>query len=124
EVGQTQLSQLLQRRPQRYLQEHFPPPPYSSSPSPFDRTLAFMQRLAASAVTGDLSTEMIKLLGSQPADKPAFELIRDLADVFCESAVELESELLKKSAQEALLMSIDVEAGCSVTEFRDLLRAY
>src|SRR4051812_15149120 len=121
ESGKTQLAQQLERLLQRYLQNHFPAPPYSSSPTPFARTIAFMQRLAASAVTGDFSTEMIKLLGSQPADKTAFELIRDLADVFCESAVELESELLKKSTQEALLMSIDVEAGCSVTEFRDLL---
>src|SRR5260370_32823296 len=114
----------LEKLLQQYLQTHFPAAAHSSSPKPLNTTIMFVQRFASSAGTAEFSSELARLLGSRPIPKTALELVTDLADVFCQSAEGIESDLLKKSVQEALLMSIDVQAGSSVSEFRDLLREY
>jgi hypothetical protein len=120
----TEFAGHLEKLLQQYLQIHFPPSAHSSSPEPLITTVMFVQRFAASAGTGEFSSDLARLLGSQPIPKTALELVTDLADVFCQSAEGIESDLLKKAVQEALLMSIDVQADSSVSEFTDLLRGY
>jgi len=54
----------------------------------------------------------------------ATKLIGTLADVCSPSTKGIESHLLRKSLQEALLMSIDVQGDCTVVQFAYLLREF
>jgi hypothetical protein len=108
---------------QRYLQIHFGPAAYRSS-DPLLAAIILVERFASSANTDQFSVGLTKLLGSRVIVVAATELIGDLANVFCRSAEGIESDLLKKSLQEALLISIDVRGDSTVTQFRDLLREF
>jgi len=108
---------------QNYLQIHFGPAAYRSS-DPLLATIILVERSASSANTDQFSVGLTKLLGSRPIPATACELIGDLADVFCPSAEGIESDLLKKSLQEALLASIDVQGDSTAVQFRDLLREF
>ena len=124
EPRKAELAAYLEKLLQQYLQNHFPPGQASSSPRPLNTTAMFVQRFASCVMADEFSSELAKLLGSRQIPETSLELVQDLADVFCESAEGFESELMLKSVQEALLLSIDVQADCSVIEFRDSLRKY
>jgi hypothetical protein len=108
---------------QNYIQTHFGPGVFRSR-DPLLTAIILVERFASSTNSEQFSAGLTTLLGSRPIGATATQLIEDLADVFCQSARGVESDLLKKSLQEALLISIDAKGDSTVVQFRDLLREF
>ena len=108
---------------QNYLQTHFGPTANRAS-DPLLATINLVERFASSVNTDQFPVGFTKLIGLQPPMGTATKLIGNLADVCSPSTQGIESHLLRKSLQEALLVSIDVQGDCTVVQFAYLLREF
>src|SRR5438046_512436 len=108
---------------QRYLQIHFSSADLRSN-APLFATVLRLQKFALSVATDEFQAQISAVLPSPEMPETAIELVEHLANAFCPSFAGVESDLLKKSFQEALLTSIDVQGDSSVPEFRQLLQRF
>ena len=108
---------------QNYFQTHFGPAAHRAG-DPLLATINLVERFASSANTEQFPAGFTKLIGLRPPRGTATKLIGTLADVCSPSTQGIESHLLRKSLQEALLMSIDVQGDCTVVQFAYLLREF
>src|SRR5437660_6883477 len=108
---------------QNYFQTHFGPAAHRAG-DPLLATINLVERFASSDNTEQFPAGFTKLIGLRPPRGTATKLIGTLADVCSPSTQGIESHLLRKSLQEALLMSIDVQGDCTVVQFAYLLREF
>jgi hypothetical protein len=108
---------------QRYLQTHFGPADLRSN-APLCAAVLRIQKFAISVRTDEFEAQIGAVLPSGHMPATAAELIQHIADAFCPAFAGVESELLRKSLQEALLTTIDVQGDSSVPEFRQLLHRF
>lgn len=108
---------------QEYLETHFGPADFRSD-APLFATVLRIQKFASSAATDEFEAQIGAVLPSSQMPATATELVEHLANAFCPSFAGVESDLLKKSLQEALLTSIDLQGDASVSEFRELLQRF
>jgi len=108
---------------QKYLQDHFGPADLRSN-APLFAAVLRLQKFAASVATDEFHSQIRAVLPSCKMPEAATELIDNIANAFCPSFAAIESELLKKSLQEALLTSINVEGDATVDQFRELLQRF
>jgi hypothetical protein len=108
---------------QKCLQTHFGAADLRSN-APLFATILRLQKLASSVATDEFESQLNAVLPSPQMPATATELVEHLANAFCPAFAGVESELLKKSLQEALLTSIDLQGDASVPEFRELLQRF
>ena len=108
---------------QQYLQTHFGTANLRSN-APLFATILRLQKFASSVATDEFESQLGAVLASRQMPATATEFVERLANAFCPAFAGVESELLKKSLQEALLTSIDLQGDASVSEFRELLQRF
>jgi hypothetical protein len=110
---------------EQYLQTRFGPSD-SEPRSELPVTLSRVREFVSSVKADRFDVAVSKALAPRPVPRTATELVSDLANTFCHDFTGLESDLLKKSIQEALLFTVGVDGTVSVRQFgntfRDFLR--
>jgi hypothetical protein len=108
---------------EQYLQTRFGPPegqPRPEVPITLNRVRDFV-----SSVNADrFDVAVRKALAPRPVPRTATELVSDLANTFCHDFTGLESDLLKKSIQEAFLFTAGVDGGATVLQFGNTFRDF
>jgi hypothetical protein len=80
-------------------------------------TLARVHEFVSSLNTDQFDVAVGKILAPRPVPQTTIELVSDLANSFCRDFNGLESDLLKKSLQEAFLFSVGVDSAATVPQF-------
>src|SRR5437868_4305968 len=119
----TMLPADVERRLDKHFQAHFDSPA-DRSVTPLFITLLRLRQFASSIKSNQSQNLLGELLPALSAPATTTDVVRHLADSFCSGTPGIESELLKKSVQEALLTSVDVQADATVVQFQQLLQQF
>lgn len=107
---------------QQYLETRFSPSDRLSSE--LSLTLNRLLEFVSSVSTQRFDVAIRKPLGSLAIPMTATELVGNLADAFCRDVPGIASDLLKKSIEEALFISVDVNSEATVSQFGELFREF